>query len=80
MKPALDGIQASAIGHRLDGLYVFAGAACRKRQAGMLCLAVDQHRAQTAFATIATDLGAGQPDDFAQIVDQQQIPATPSSR
>ena len=36
-------------------------------------LAVDQYRTAAAFAAVAADLGAGQPDDFAQIIDQQHI-------
>ena len=45
----------------------------RQGDAGQPRRAVDQHRAGAAFAAVAAHLGAGQPDLFAQVIDQQRV-------
>ncbi len=47
-----------------------AAASVRQESRGVV---VDQHRAGAAFAAVAAGLGAGEADDLAQIVEQQQI-------
>ena len=45
----------------------------REREAGQRRLVVDQHRAGAAFAAVAAGLGAGEPDLFAQVIEQQNV-------
>src|SRR5512145_19892 len=58
---------------RFDGLDRAAFAACGEREAGKPRLAVDQHRARAAFATVAAALRARQTAALAQVVEEKQV-------
>ena len=73
VEAALNRRQAASPRQRFDGLDRGALHRGGEGQAGVARPAVDQHGAGAAFAAIAADLGAGQADGLAQIVDQQQI-------
>ena len=50
-----------------------APSACTARHVhDLIGDAVEEHRAGAALARVAADLGAGQPDDVAKEVDEQQ--------
>src|SRR5262249_371744 len=56
--------------HGVDAPPLHAG---RQGQAGEPRPVVDQHRAGAALAAVTTGLGAGEPDDLAQVIEQQQV-------
>jgi hypothetical protein len=63
-------VQRAASGQAFDGGDRLAGQVSRCQQAPALRLAVHQHRAGTALALAAAELGADQAEVFAQQVEQ----------
>ena len=68
----LERMEGRAVGHPLDGLDLGAVGLDREHRAGLRALAVDVDRARAAVARVAADVGAGQPEDVAQEVDEQE--------
>ena len=77
--PAAGGY-AAAFCQALDGFHAAALHLQRQGGAGQARLVVHQHGAGAAFAAVAALLGAGQAQRLAQIVQQQQVSGTRSSR
>ena len=73
MESALDRGEAPILGERLDRIDPRALDACHKREAGEPRDVVDEHGAGAALAAVTSGLGPGQPDDFPQIIEQQQV-------
>ena len=71
-KRFLHRMQRRAVGGQaLDGLDLMAVGHHRERGAGFDGLAVEMHDAGAALRGVAADMGAGQPQVFAQKLDQQ---------
>jgi len=62
--------------NRLDPAPATAAASVRQESRAL----IDQHRAGAALPAIAAGLGAGEPDNLAQVVEQQRLSLTPSAR
>ena len=65
-------MQLLAVGEALDGEHVGAVRLHRQHGAGLDRLAVDMDDAAAALRGVAADMGAGQPQDLAQELDQQR--------
>ena len=68
----LERVQAARGREALDGLHGAAVELHGQQRARLGRLAVDQHRAGAAVGGVTTDVGAGQAEDVAQQVHQQQ--------
>src|SRR5919204_836981 len=61
-----------AVSHALDGLYIRAVRLDCQHRAALDGLAVEQHRARAAVGGVAADVGAGQPQVVAEIMDEEE--------
>ena len=66
------GVEGRAVGHALDRLDLGAVGLDGEHRAGLGALAVDVDRARAAVARVAADVRAGQPEDVAQQMDEQE--------
>jgi hypothetical protein len=73
VKSTLEPVGAALLHETFDGLDGTSLAASGKRYARRHCFAIDQDRACTAFAAIASDLHAGQARNVAQVIYKQLI-------
>src|SRR5262249_16938411 len=73
VEPALHRREPPVVAEPLDGVDAPSRDAGCQREAGEARLVVDEPGAGAALPGVAAGLGAGKADDFAQIVEQQQV-------
>ena len=71
-EPLLDRVQVAVLGEALDRGDLDAVALHGEEVAGLHGLAVHEDGAGAALAGVAPDVGAGEPDQLANIVDEQE--------
>src|SRR5438093_4305625 len=68
----LDRMQLAVLGHALDGLHLRARALDGQERTGLLRLPVDVHGAGAALAGVAAHMGAGEPRQLPDVVDEEE--------
>src|SRR6266542_5975769 len=68
----LDRMQLAVLGHALDGLHLRALALDGQERTGLHRQAVDVHGAGAALAGVAAHVGAGEPRELPDVVDEEE--------
>src|SRR5438093_7645037 len=68
----LDRMQLAVLGHALDGFHLRALALDGQERTGLHRQAVDVHGAGAALAGVAAHMGAGEPRELPDVVDEQE--------